>query len=130
MKIHHVALWTNNLERLRDFYCQQFGTVAGTIYRNPSKGFESYFLAFERDVSLELMRIDSLGKRPGDDLVGWAHLALAVENPDQVDGLVERLRESGVVIAGEPRRTGDGYYEAVILDPDGNRVEIVSEGRL
>ena len=25
-----------------------------------------------------------------------------------------------------PRRTGDGYYEAVLLDPEGNRVEIVA----
>ena len=24
----------------------------------------------------------------------------------------------------EPRRTGDGYYESVIIDPDGNRIEI------
>jgi lactoylglutathione lyase len=23
-----------------------------------------------------------------------------------------------------PRTTGDGYYEAVVLDPDGNRVEL------
>jgi lactoylglutathione lyase len=25
-----------------------------------------------------------------------------------------------------PRRTGDGYYESVVLDPDGNRVEIAA----
>jgi lactoylglutathione lyase len=24
------------------------------------------------------------------------------------------------------RRTGDGYYESVVLDPDGNRVELVA----
>jgi len=23
-----------------------------------------------------------------------------------------------------PRVTGDGYYESVILDPDGNRIEV------
>jgi len=26
--------------------------------------------------------------------------------------------------ADGPRATGDGYYEAVVLDPDGNRVEL------
>jgi lactoylglutathione lyase len=23
-----------------------------------------------------------------------------------------------------PRRTGDGYYESVVVDPDGNRIEM------
>jgi lactoylglutathione lyase len=23
-----------------------------------------------------------------------------------------------------PRVTGDGYYESVVLDPDGNRIEV------
>jgi lactoylglutathione lyase len=23
-----------------------------------------------------------------------------------------------------PRRTGDGYYESVVLDPEGNRLEL------
>ena len=26
-----------------------------------------------------------------------------------------------------PRRTGDGYYECVVRDPEGNRVEIAAE---
>ena len=29
-------------------------------------------------------------------------------------------------IAGGPRRTGDGYYESVVFDPDGNRIEIAT----
>jgi lactoylglutathione lyase len=31
-----------------------------------------------------------------------------------------------LLLLGEPRRTGDGYYESVILDPEGNRIEITS----
>ncbi|MCG8321263.1 MAG: hypothetical protein MI921_17300 [Cytophagales bacterium] len=27
---------------------------------------------------------------------------------------------------GEPRRTGDGYYESIILDPEGSRIETVA----
>jgi lactoylglutathione lyase len=41
-----------------------------------------------------------------------------------VDSLTARLRQDGYRVVGEPRRTGDGYYESVVLDPDGNRVEI------
>jgi len=29
------------------------------------------------------------------------------------------------MVVGEPRYTGDGYYESCILDPDGNRIEII-----
>ena len=32
----------------------------------------------------------------------------------------------GFKIIGEPRTTGDGCYESVFLDPDGNRVEIMA----
>jgi len=28
-------------------------------------------------------------------------------------------------VLGEPRVTGDGYYEAIIADPEGNPIEIV-----
>ena len=41
-----------------------------------------------------------------------------------IDALTARLQADGVRILGAPRRTGGGYYEAVIADPDGNTVEI------
>jgi lactoylglutathione lyase len=30
------------------------------------------------------------------------------------------------VVVGAPRKTGDGYYESVVLDPDGNVVQIAA----
>ena len=41
-------------------------------------------------------------------------------------GIVERLRRDGYPVLDGPRRTGDGYYESVVQDPDGNRVEIAA----
>ena len=38
--------------------------------------------------------------------------------------LTDRLRADGYQIVGEPRTTGDGYFESVVADPDGNLVEI------
>ena len=55
---------------------------------------------------------------------GIAHFDIEVGNEDKVDSLTEELRTAGYSIASEPRRTGDGYYEAGILDPEGNYVEI------
>ena len=42
---------------------------------------------------------------------------------------LQTLRESGFKILGEPRKTGDGYYEFETLDPDNNRLEVTTEIR-
>jgi lactoylglutathione lyase len=55
---------------------------------------------------------------------GYIHLAISVGSEEQVDAVTARLRVDGYRVMGAPRRTGDGYYESVVLDPDGNRVEI------
>lgn len=127
MRIEHVALWTARLEELRDFYTGFFGAQAGARYVNPSTGFESYFLSFESGARLEIMRradILTRASAPGQALLGWAHIAISVGSQQAVDALTERLRAAGYPIIGEPRWTGDGYYESVVLDTDGNSVEI------
>jgi len=55
---------------------------------------------------------------------GLIHFAVSVGSKEKVDALTEQLRQGGYKVIGEPRQTGDGYYESVILDPDNNRVEI------
>ncbi len=42
------------------------------------------------------------------------------------DALTARLRDDGYAVLDGPRRTGDGYYESVVLDPDGNRLELTA----
>ncbi|HDU0924815.1 TPA: VOC family protein [Listeria monocytogenes] len=124
MKIEHVALWTTNLEQMKQFYVTYFGATAKDLYENKTKGFNSYFLSFEDGARLEIMsRTDVTGKTTGENL-GWAHIAISTGTKEAVDELTEKLRQDGFAIAGEPRMTGDGYYESVVLDPEGNRIEI------
>jgi len=125
MRIEHVAVWTPDLERLVAFYAKHFGATAGPKYTNPRTGFESYFLSFVSGARLELMRSPSVtGGEPGQSRFGYAHFAISVGSEGEVDRLTEQFRAEGVPIVDGPRRTGDGYYESVILDPDGNRIEI------
>lgn len=126
MRIDHVALWTFDLEKTKLFYEKYFEAKAGDKYINPRKNFESYFLSFKDGCRLEIMqmpRIITLD-RYGKQHTGLIHFAISVGDKAAVDGLTEKLRADGYEIAGEPRMTGDGYYESVVLDPDGNRIEI------
>jgi lactoylglutathione lyase len=126
--IEHVALWARDIERLRTFYVEALGGRSGPLYENPRTGFRSYFVSFAGGARLELMgRADVAFARAGPDpSPGLAHLAFRVGGRDAVDATVARLLEAGVAIVSAPRTTGDGYYEAVVVDPEGNRLEIVA----
>ncbi len=124
MKIEHLAIWTSDLDNLRSFYEKYFGAVSGSKYHNPVKSFESYFLSFGDGARLELMCKPGLQPGTPSERTGLAHLAVSVGSEQDVVALTERLRQDGFTIAGEARVTGDGYFESVVLDPDGNRIEI------
>ncbi len=127
MHIEHAALWTTDLQRLITFYVEYFEAVAGPRYFNPRRQFESCFLSFAMGARLELMCLPTLSERDAEGdrpVVGAAHLAFATGSEAQVNALTARLRSDGYPVLDGPRRTGDGYYESVVLDPDGNRVEI------
>ena len=55
MHIEHVAIWCQDLERMRDFYQHYFAGQASTKYTN-ARGFSSYFLEFDTGCRLELMQ--------------------------------------------------------------------------
>jgi lactoylglutathione lyase len=127
MYIEHIALWTNDIERCSQFYVRYFQASTGPLYENPAKGFESRFLSFPSGARIEIMRSTSLSPvvlEPGAQRMGLTHLAISTGSERSVDELTGHLKNDGYQILDGPRRTGDGYYESVVLDPDGNRVEI------
>ncbi|MEO5681839.1 MAG: VOC family protein [Chitinophagaceae bacterium] len=127
MKIEHLAIWTHQLEALKAFYIQFFGARSNEKYRNPGKQFSSYFLSFADGARLELMEMPGIPANSNDALqqnTGIIHFAMSTGSKEQVDALTQAIREAGYAVIGEPRWTGDGYYESVILDPDKNRIEI------
>jgi lactoylglutathione lyase len=129
VRIEHVAFWTDDLDRLASFYELYFGARIGPPYRNDAKGFESRFVEFAAGARVELMRttqLHPLELPAGAQRKGLTHLALVVGTENDVDALTGRLREAGYEVIDGPRRTGDGYYESVVLDPDGNRLELTA----
>jgi lactoylglutathione lyase len=123
MYIEHVGLWTTDLERTRQFYEMYFGAVAGERYENPVKQFASYFLTFpDGGARLELMT--KTGLSPQSGVSGYDHLALSVGSQAKVVEFAERLKADGYTLVDGPRWTGDGYFEAVVLELNGLRIEI------
>ena len=125
MHIEHIAIWTHDLETQKSFYETYFSARSGEKYTNPTSHFESYFLTFESGSRIELMQAPDVIEAPDTSrMVGYAHMAFSVGSKEQVDMLTGQLEANGYRIVSRPRTTGDGYYESVILDPDGNRIEI------
>lgn len=124
MKIEHIAIWVSDLEESRSFYCKFFKGQASEKYHNQSTGFKSYFIKFNDGARLELMTRPDICLMKQNVLIGYAHCAFSVGSKEAVDDLTDQLRGLGVKVISEPRTTGDGYYESVVLDPDGNEVEI------
>ncbi len=105
----------------RDFYLTYFDVVSGPKYTNDAKHFACYFINFEKSGEPDWSQMTNPniqayeGKRGFG--MGLAHFAISVGGKDKVDALTERLRKDNFTIFSEPRTTGDGYYESVVLDP-------------
>ncbi|MFT3952441.1 MAG: VOC family protein [Oscillospiraceae bacterium] len=125
MKIHHIAVMTDDIFRLKNFYETYFDAKAGDLYHNPKTGILSYFLTFEGGSQIELIyKPHENVKRACCECPGYLHLAFTPGNRAGVDALTKRLADDGYEVVSQPRVTGDGYYESVVLDCDGNRIEI------
>lgn len=130
MRLEHVALWTTQLEVIKDFYQTYFGAVSNEKYTNQTNGFESYFLTFASGARLEIMAKpgipDNLNDRVEAQHQGLIHMAFEVETMQEVDETAKAFAEAGLRILRGPRKTGDGYYEFETLDPDNNRLEVTT----
>jgi lactoylglutathione lyase len=90
VRIEHIAIWTQDIERLASFYRTYFGAAVADKYTNASKGFESRFLRFEAGARLEVMCMAMLSPvkyPPGAQRMGVTHVALSVAS---------RLRSRGL----------------------------------
>ena len=125
MKIEHIALYVNNLEDARNFFVKYFGAKSNDGYHNPRTNFRSYFLSFDDGARIEIMNKPEMPDLPkAFSRTGYAHIALSAGSKEKVDALTAALQADGYEVIGEPRTTGDGYYESCILAIEQNQIEI------
>jgi len=124
-QIEHIALATNDLDCLRDFY-EQLGAVASLPCTDSDTGLRSCVLDF-CGVRLELFERTSSGKGEAGDgrSPGLLHLGFVLGSADAVDELSGVIAAAGHAMLEPPHRTSElGRYESVVLDPDGNRLKL------
>ena len=125
MKIEHVAVYVNDLEKVRNFFMKYLGATSNDGYYNPQTNFRSYFLSFDNGTRLEIMNKPGMSDLPKNlSRTGYAHIAFSVGSKEKVDDLTAVLRADGYEVVSGPRTTGDGYYESCIVDIEQNQIEI------
>jgi lactoylglutathione lyase len=125
MKIEHIALYVNDLEKARDFFVKYLDGISNDGYHNPKTDFRSYFISFEDGARLELMnKPDMADDEKKLNRTGYAHIAFSVGSKEKVDSLTVTLKSDGYKVVSGPRTTGDGYYESCIVAIEGNQIEI------
>ena len=126
IRLAHVALWTRDIDRLCAFWAQTFGASVGPLYQSRNRpGYQSRFLRLASGAEIEVMTGPWVGNPGAQEAQGYAHVALSLGSKAAVDAMAERMRHTGALHAA-PRHTGDGFYEAVLRDPDGNLIEITA----
>ncbi len=125
MKIEHIALYVNDLERAKNFFLKYFGAEPNDGYHNTKTDFRSYFLSFENGARLEIMNKPKMSDLTKDlARTGYAHIAFSVGSKEKVNALTSQLKADGYEVISGPRTTGDGYYESCIVAIEGNQIEI------
>ena len=127
MKVEHIAMYVNDLEKARDFFIRYFHAKSNDGYHNKTTNFRSYFLTFDDGARIELMcHPDMQDAEKGIRRTGLIHIAFSVGSKEKVDELTQILKNDGYEVLSGPRTTGDGYYESCIVGIEGNQIEITT----
>ncbi len=124
MRIEHIAIYSLDLEGMRDFFIRYFGATANSGYHNTCTDFRSYFLTFEGGTRLEIMSRPDMLSEDIPQRLGYHHAAFSLGSREAVESLTERLSAEGFEVLSGPRTTGDGYYESCVRGFEGLVLEL------
>ena len=125
MRIEHIAMYVNDLEKTKEFFVKYFNAISNDGYHNKKTDFRSYFLSFDDGVRLEIMNKPQMSDDEKTlNRTGYVHIAFSLGSKNAVNELTERLKNDGYAVVSGPRTTGDGYYESCIIGIEGNQIEI------
>ena len=121
-RITFITLGVNNLETSADFYENKIGWKRSSLSNENIVFFELngiYLSLYNRNALAGDATVDSAGS-------GFKGFTLShnVNSEEEVNSLIQNLRQKGVVIVKEPQNVFWGGYSSYIADPDENLWEI------
>jgi catechol 2,3-dioxygenase-like lactoylglutathione lyase family enzyme len=120
----HVILTVSQFEKARDFYCELLPFLGLTKVYDGNNFV--YHVGGRTAVGIQRCAPEFENERFVQNRVGLHHVCFRARNREDIDAVVEKLREMGAYIDRGPVE-GDwapGYYYVVFEDPDGIRLEV------
>jgi len=117
-QIRHLAIKTEEPEKLASFYKEVFGMKE--LYRSRGEGGSIYLT----DGYFNLALLSNERQQAPN---GFYHFGFQVENADEV---IQKIKNLGISRAPKPRPKGRPYAELRTSDPDGNFFDISEHGFL
>ena len=91
MRIEHIAMYVNDIEKTRDFFIKYFNAKSNDGYHNPKTDFRSYFISFDDGARLEIMNKPDMADLDKPlNRTGLIHIAFSVGSKEKVDELTCR----------------------------------------
>jgi lactoylglutathione lyase len=122
-----VNLYTADIETGIRFYCDLLGFRE--TFRTPKEGVPTHVEFTREGFKLGLGTVEAAERVHGVDASPGSPAMVVVIWADDVDAAFERLTAAGVPAVQAPHDTGNDNRNALLRDPDGNLVEIVSKVR-
>lgn len=125
MKIEHIGIIVNDLEKMKAFYESCFFGITTSLYINEEKNFKSYFIKFSDKSRLELMNYGTQNTLRGESNLGFHHISFELSLKKEVDALTSLIQQKGGRLLIGPRISGMGDYVSTVEDPEGNFIELM-----
>jgi len=125
IKIDHTAITCKDLTMSLKFYTEVLGFIEINRLDFPENKMHLVYVEKNGD-KIELFGYDkpveTISRKTDNPIVGFTHLALLVENLDQ---MTELLKQKGVHFDTEPMDAKGEVRIAFFKDPDGNVIELI-----
>ena len=122
-----VNLYTKDMQAGLRFYGELLGLQE--TFRTPKQGLPEHVEFRAGGFVLGLGTVEAAKRVHGIDATPGAPAAVIVLWSDDVDRAYADLERAGVTSVQAPHDTGNDNRNALVRDPDGNLVELVSKRR-